>query len=236
MRLIGLKRTGDNAIIQFYGCPLRCQYCTHVKQPKREFEMEEVLEFVSDPKISEIYVGGAEPTLQRKQLIELLQRLKRMNKRVILKTSGYDPDFLVETKGLVKKYVVEIKCPLDDLLCTIQLTNLPEDRAQKYLEALKRSLEVLRGENVRIWIRVVPGYVTKEAVERIGKQIAGIASEVLLYQFLSNPENDAPFAGIEEPSPSESEIIEMARVMLEYVPKVIVRGKGFANEFMAERD
>ncbi|MBC7107455.1 MAG: radical SAM protein [Methanomassiliicoccales archaeon] len=233
MRLIGLKKAGDRAKIEFYGCPLRCPYCTHIKEPKKEFELEAVLEFVSEPKISEIYIGGAEPTIQKKQLIELLQRLKRMNKRVILKTSGYDPDFLIETKGLIKKYVVEIKCPLDDLRCTTELTNLPEDRARKYLEALKRSLEILRGESVRIWIRVVPGYVTKKAIDRIGKQIAGIASEVLLYQFLSNPENDAPFAGITEPTPSESEMIEMARIMLEHVPKVIVQGKGFANEFMA---
>lgn len=233
MRLIGLKKTGDHARIEFYGCPLRCPYCTHVKQPKKEFELEAVLEFVSDPKISEIYIGGAEPTIQKKQLIELLQRLRRMNKRVILKTSGYDPDFLAETKGLIKKYIIEIKCPLDDLRCTTELTNLPEDRARKYLEALTRSLEILRGENVRIWIRVVPGYVTKEAINRIGEQITGIASEVLLYQFLSNPENDAPFADITEPAPSESEMIELARVMLQYIPRVIVQGKGFANEFKA---
>ncbi|MBM4237203.1 MAG: 4Fe-4S cluster-binding domain-containing protein, partial [Euryarchaeota archaeon] len=81
MRLIALRKSGDQARIEFYGCPLRCGYCTHVKQPRQEYDLQRVLEFVADPKIAEVYLGGAEPTLQKRDLKDLLERLKRMGKR-----------------------------------------------------------------------------------------------------------------------------------------------------------
>jgi len=231
MKLIGLKKSGDQAGVEFFGCPLRCAYCTHIKQEKKDHGVMEVLEFLADPAVQEVYIGGAEPTLQKKELLDLLQRLKRMNKRITLKTSGNDPEFLKSTIGIVGKYVIEMKCPLDDAACYSELIGLSSERARKYLDSLDRSLEVLRGQKVRVWIRVIPGFITPERMESIGKQISGRASEVFLYQFLSNPADDAPFRGITEPGPSETEMVVLARQLMRYVPRVIVHGRGFENEF-----
>lgn len=231
MKLIGLKKEGKLVSVQFYGCQLRCPYCTLIKQPKTERETQEVLEFIADPKVEEVYLGGAEPTVQKKALLHLLQRLGRMNKRVTLKTNGMDPGFISQTLGLVNRYVVEIKCPLDNRECNAQLIGLGKEESAKYLASLAKSLEAIRGREVRTWIRVIPGFMDHEKMGRIGKQVSGIATEAYLLQFLSTPENEVPFAMAKEPGPSESEMVALARVLLEHVPNVYVRGKDFRADF-----
>lgn len=193
----------------------------------------DVLEFVADPGVEEVYLGGAEPTLQREALMEILERLQRMGKEAILKTSGYDPEFLRRTKGLVDRYVIEIKCPLEDVECNVTLTGLTEQRTRDYLSRLNESLEVLRGEKIRIWIRIIPGFMDEQKIERIGRMVQGRADEAILYQFLSNPENDAPFQGISEAGPSEAEMVILGRALLRYVPRVRIEGSGFSNLFEA---
>ena len=231
MKLIGLNRSGKLASIEFSGCPLKCEYCTHKVQEKKDYDLMEILEFVANPDVEEIYLGGAEPTIHKAALSEMLDRFKRMKKKVTLKTSGYDPDFIKDTLGLVHKYVIEVKCPIDDVGCNSHLTGLSKERTEKYLDSLRRTLDILKGESVLIWMRVIPGYLTEENIDRVGEQIEGIATEVLLYQFMSDPERDAPFDGIEEPSPDETYMVTLARHLLGYVPKVIIQGQGFRNEF-----
>lgn len=210
---------------------MRCPYCTHIRQPKTEKEIQEVLEFVADPKVEEVYLGGAEPTVQKKALLELLQRLAKMNKMVTLKTNGMDPEFLRQTLTLVDRYVIEIKCPLDDVECSSQLVGLGKEATTKYLAMLAKSLKVVRGREVRIWMRVIPGFMDLEKVARISEQISGVASEAYLIQFLSIPENESPFGRVRGPGPGESEMVALARVLLEHVPNVYVRGKDFSVDF-----
>jgi pyruvate formate lyase activating enzyme len=233
MKLISLAKEDGTVRVQFFGCPLHCGYCTHVGAPRQEYTVQQVLEFIADPKVEEVYLGGAEPTIQKKELGELLQRLHRMNRKITLKTSGSDPSFLKETLGLVDRYVLEMKCALDDVGTCSRLTGMPEARTKRYLSSLRETLSVLRGQNVRVWIRVVPGYITLESMEHIGADIRDTAREVQLYQFLSNTENEAPFDDITEPGPPETEMVEMARRLLAYVPQVTVLGRDFRGEFRA---
>jgi pyruvate-formate lyase-activating enzyme len=192
--------------------------------------VEEVVDFLSDPSVSEVYLGGAEPTVQRKELEELLLRLSQLRKKVFLKTNGADPGFIGRTASLVDMFVIEVKCPLDDLECYSTMSGMSPERTERYLGSLRSTLEQVRGKEVRIWIRVMPGFSTLEAISRIGQQIAGTATEVHLYQFLSSPENDAPFLGIDEPGPGEEEMMALAEEMLKYVPRVMVQGKSFRAE------
>ncbi len=231
MRLIGMSKNGDRAKIDFFGCPLSCDYCTHLDREKIEYDVMDVLEFVADPSVEEVYLGGAEPTLQQEGVLEILNRLQRMEKKAILKTSGYDPDFIEQTIGLVHKYIVEVKCPIDSLKCNSDLAGLSEKRTEIYLKRLEKTIEILKGQKVRVWIRVIPGFIDQEIMETIGEQISGTATEAMLYQFLSNPDNDAPFAGFDKPVPQESEMVSLGRVLVNYVPRVIIQGDGFYNEF-----
>ncbi|HXZ23545.1 MAG TPA: radical SAM protein [Methanomassiliicoccales archaeon] len=233
MKLIGLEKEGRSVNVRFYGCPLHCPYCTHLHQPKIERSLAQVLEVIADPKVEEVYLGGAEPTIQKNELLELLERLHRMNRRVTLKTSGSDPATIKKTLGMVHKYIVEVKCPFDNVRCASDLTGLPEDKARRYQKALRESLEELRGREVRIWVRVIPGYADLEGIETIGRQVEGVAKEALLIQFLAQPENDAKFGEIEAPGPEEAVMVAMARKLLAYVPIVSVRGRDFKSDFHA---
>lgn len=233
MKLIGMEKGGGQARIEFFGCPLRCEYCTHNRHEKKDYEIMEVLEFLADTDVKLVYLGGGEPALQKTVLLELLQRIQKMKKRVILKTSGFYPDLIEDTIGYVHQYVVEIKCPLDDLNCNAELTGLKPEGTKKYLQNLERTLEILKGQNVRIWVRVIPGFFDEDKMDRIGQQVHGVATEAWLLQFLSNPENEAPFRGIEEPGPPESEMVDLGRQLIKYVPHVIIKGEGFASEFKA---
>lgn len=228
-----MEKGGGQARIDFYGCPLRCEYCTHNQQEKKNYDTMEVLEFLADPEVRTVYLGGAEPALQKDVLLELLERIQKMKKKVILKTSGFYPDLIEDTIGYVHQYVVEIKCPLDDLKCNTELTGLKPEVTRKYLQNLGRTLKTLEGQNVRIWIRVIPGFLDEDKMDRIGQQVHGVATEAWLLQFLSNPENEAPFMGINEPGPPESEMVDLGRQLIKYVPHVIIKGDGFVSEFKA---
>ena len=233
--LIDLRKEGRTAAVQFYGCGLRCAYCMHRMQERKEHSVEQVMEFLLDPKVEEVYLGGGEPILQKEELMDLLARIKRMGKRVTLKTNGGDPDLLSRALPFVSRIVLEIKCPLDDVECYAKLTGMDRGCTVRYLAALRQTLEVLRGKEVRIWVRAIPHYTTVDRMGRIGKQMHGVAGEATLVQFLSKPENDVPFEGISSPSPSEGEMVLMARKLLEFVPRVEVLGKDFRLEFCSPK-
>ena len=234
MRIILMSKSGGTARIEFYGCPLRCEYCTHSIKGNRDVDIMEILEFIADPEINQVYLGGAEPFTQSKDLYELLSRIHIMpHKRTILKTSGYFLDRLEKTLGLVHRYMVEIKCPFDDLGCNSALTGLGPEGAKRYAENLRRSLSVLDGRRIHVWIRVIPGFMDEERMRRIGEEITGSAEQALLLQFLSNPENERPFRGIDKEGPEESEMVKLGRVLAMYVPRVIIKGKGFHTEIKA---
>ncbi len=231
MKLIGMEKGGGTARIDFYGCPLKCEYCSHANQENRDYELMEILEFIADPEVDQVYIGGAEPCIQKKDLLELLQRLKRMKKKVILKTSGFYPELIEDTLELVHKYVLEIKCPLDDLECNQILSGLDPRKAEMYVRNLSRTMEILRDQRVRVWIRVIPGFLDEEKMNRIGQKVKGIAEEAWLLQFLSMPENEIPFRDIVTPGPDEAEMVDLARELVKYVPNVLIRGNGFSSEF-----
>lgn len=81
----------------------------------------------------------------------------------------------------------------------------------------------------------IPNYITVDNMRRIGDQVHGVAGEATLVQFLSKPENDAPFEDIRSPSPSEGEMVLMAHKLLEFVPRVEVLGNDFRLEFSSPR-
>jgi len=235
MMLIDLRKEGRTAAVHFYGCGLRCAYCMHRMQERKEHSVEQVMGFLVNPKMEEVYLGGGEPTLQKKELMDLLTRIERMGKRVTLKTNGGDPDLLAHALPFVNRIVLEIKCPLDEVECYAKLTGMDQGCTERYLTALRQTLEVLKGKEVRIWVRAIPNHTTVDRMGRIGEQVHGVAGEATLVQFLSKPENDAPFEDIGSPSPSEGEMVLMARKLLEFVPRVKVLGKDFRLEFSSPK-
>lgn len=226
MRLITMHKGVGEAKLDFYGCPLECKYCAHRMREKKDHTYDQVLKFLSEYETKRVFIGGAEPAMQKRELTMLIKILHKRGKEITLKTAGTDPDFLRDTLGSVHRYILEMKAPLDDLEGTMRLTNLEEDKALAYLENVRKCLEVLKGQKLRAMIRVIPTVLDREKVERMGRQLRGYAEEVQLIQFMSGG-NDIPFEGISRPSPSYEEMEVLGDLMTKHVPLIIVQGDGF---------
>jgi pyruvate formate lyase activating enzyme len=122
VRLISLQKKVGKGTLELSGCPLKCRYCGHTISPRTDSSYEKTLAFLSDGLVNKVYIGGAEPMMQKKEVIDLIKALKRRGKEITLKTTGSDPKSLKETVGFVSRYVVEIKGPLDDMALLQKLT------------------------------------------------------------------------------------------------------------------
>jgi pyruvate formate lyase activating enzyme len=232
VRFITLQKKIGNATLELSGCPLKCRYCGHIVAPRTDSSYEKTLAFLSDNLLTKVYIGGAEPMTQRNEVISLIKTLKQRGKEITLKTTGSDPKSLKETIGFVSRYIIEIKGPLDDFALVQRLTQLNEEEARTYLSALQQSLEVLKGQKIRIFMRIIPGYVTDEGMERLGEQLKGNADQANLVQFMSN-KNDLPFDGISTPSPDVYTMIHYGEILLKYIPWVHVQGNGLDSVLKA---
>ncbi len=225
VRLISLQKKIGNGTLELSGCPLKCHYCGYASMPRTDSSYDKTLLFLSDNLLKKVYIGGAEPMLQKREVIDLIKALKQRGKEITLKTTGSDPKALKETVGFVSRYIMEIKGPLDDVALHQRLTQLNEEEARVYLSALQESLEILKGQSIRIYLRIIPGFVTDESMDRLGKQLQGYADQVNLVQFMSS-KNDIPFEGISTPSPDIYTMTHYGEILLKYVPLVHVQGNG----------
>ncbi|HDM35797.1 MAG TPA: radical SAM protein [Candidatus Syntrophoarchaeum butanivorans] len=231
MRITGIEevrsRDGKKLVrLEFFGCNLRCPYCVHIteKDKAEKMSMNEILERIREifkGERGQVTLGGAEPTIQ-KGIVELVKSLKEDGHRIALKTDGLKPDVIRDVIEDVDRFVIEIKAPLDDIDANAELIGLSRQKAEVYLEKLKKTLELVREKSFRAWIRVIPDYVNDTTIRAIGRDIKG-ADDAMLYQFLSNPTYDREFKGYTEPVPPVEEIRKLARVLLEYVPRVEIR-------------
>ena len=223
MHLIHLTEANGQIRVEFSGCNMKCPYCVHIHQPSTAHSIEEVIDFVKNSSAGKVYLGGAEPTLQ-KDLIQLIEELHGLGKHILLKSNGMKPEVLESALPFVDGFVLEIKAPLDDISGTVELTGMSEERTVKYMDLLRKSLAIAMSKWLRVWIRVIPEYVNTETMPRILSEIEG-ADEVMLYQFLSNPEFDMPFKGHDSPVPEWGELEELAHIVLEKIPRVMLVGE-----------
>ncbi len=224
MKITGISEETGQIRIEVAGCNMRCPYCVHIKQPSEELSVERLLEYAAMSSTEDVYIAGAEPTLQ-KDLIPLIEGLHKTGKRIILKSNGMKPDVLKIALPFVYGFVIEIKAASDDISGIMELTGMSENRSKKYVSLLTDSLSIANNKWLRIWIRVIPEYVNSDTVQRILPDLE-FASEVMLYQFMSNPDFDIPFMGHDSPSPSVEEIEELAEIVLSKVAKVRIVGEG----------
>ncbi|WP_135604926.1 radical SAM protein [Methanococcoides sp. NM1] len=224
MRLIGISDNLGQLRVEFAGCNMRCPYCVHIRQPMKEYSIEDVVDLAKRSESEDVYLGGAEPTLQ-KDLLPLIEGLHAAGKSILLKSNGMKPDVLEKALPFVKGFVIEIKAPLDDIPAIMELTGLSEERSIKYISLLRESLNIAKQKWLRVWIRVIPGFINTGTIARILPDI-GEASEVMLYQFMSNPDFDLPFKGHDKPTPEWDEVRKLGEMLLEKVQKVRIVGDG----------
>ncbi|MCU0860748.1 MAG: radical SAM protein [Methanomassiliicoccales archaeon] len=225
MRLITMYKRVGEAKLELYGCPIGCRFCAHKSREKRDVPLDQVIKFFSEYETKRVFIGGAEPAMQKRELLELMKALRKRGKEITLKTVGTDPAFLKDTLGLVHRYIIEVRAPLDDVEAIRRMTSLDEDAAKAHLADLKNSLEVLKGQKVRSMTRVLPTIIDPERMERMGQQLEGYVEEAQLIQFMSGG-NDVPFEGSDRPSPPLERMEELGEIMLRHVPVVLLQGDG----------
>jgi pyruvate formate lyase activating enzyme len=145
-------------------------------------------------------------------------------KQVLLKSNGMKPDVIEQSLPFVHGIVLEIKAPLDDVDGIMELTGMSRERTVNYIDLLKRSPAIAKQKWLRVWLRVIPEFVNKEAIHRILPDVEG-ADEMMLYQFMSKTDFDRPFLGHVGPTPSWEELEELGKIALEKIQKVILLGE-----------
>lgn len=226
MRLITVNRTKPNASVEFYGCPMQCKYCSHTGAMFKDYDVEKVIQAMSDNGIRSVFLGGAEPALHSKDALELIRMLSARGKEVILKTTGHDPDFIAAAKPKVARFVLEVKAPLDDPELLTRLTAYDLDKAREALENERRTLEIMKGSRMRATLRIIPDRYNEETVEKVAKDLKGYADELQMTQFLSN-QSDVAFAGMTSPGPDQDTMMAYGRAARKHLPRVKVKGNGF---------
>jgi len=216
MKILGVK----DCSIEMAFCHLRCPYCVHIMKDYSEIPAEKVAEKFES--CQSVYIGGAEPTVQKTELMKLLGMLK--GKRVILKTDGMMPDVVEDVSEYVYMFIFEVKADFDDIKAISELTGLKKERAKKYAENLLRSIQIAkdRGKKIRLWVRVIPGYITDKSLKKAFQKI-GKVDEILLYQFLSREDWDREFDRGRKPE--FDYVLRLGEVARRFAEKVIVLGE-----------
>lgn len=104
------------------GCNLNCAWCdtTYAQSGGIEATVDEILERVGDMK--NVCVTGGEPLLQ-KDMPELLNRLVREGKRIVLETNGsMDLSDVPDSPNILIS--MDIKCPSSKMQDKMRITNL----------------------------------------------------------------------------------------------------------------
>ncbi|OPY31768.1 MAG: 7-carboxy-7-deazaguanine synthase [Methanomassiliicoccales archaeon PtaU1.Bin124] len=231
MKVISVTKNMDLANVSLSGCVMKCGYCMHSRQDRKDMTLESIVHEVCGPAVRRVYIGGMEPLVHQKELPVLIHTLKQRGLEITLKTSGHDPAFLLQLLPSIDRLVFEVKAPLDDVKVWTRLSGHDEAWTMRYLEDLKRSLEMAKGKHVRIMTRAIPGFISDEIVERLGAQLAPYAQEALLTQFLGNRMNDYPWNGINDASPPEEEMMRYGEALSRHIPQVRVTGSGFERSF-----
>lgn len=90
----------DASIILTYRCPMRCQMCNIWQNPTDPREEIKASDLVSLPRLKFINVTGGEPFI-RTDIDEIVKELYRHTDRIVISTSGYFEDRVIE---LAKKF------------------------------------------------------------------------------------------------------------------------------------
>jgi len=203
------------------GCNFRCGFCHNpdiIYRRPAQIPEAEFFGFLEERKnlLDAVCVSGGEPTLH-KYLPEFLMKIKKMGFKVKLDTNGTNPAMLqnVIDNKLVDYIAMDIKGPLEDYnkICGVKVDT----------EKIKQSIEqVKRMFDHEFRLTIVPGFIDKENIKKIGEMLKG-SKLIFLQQFVSSVELvDDSLKGKKPYTVQELE--EMKNILKPYFYKVQIRG------------
>lgn len=225
---------GIRLVVFMQGCNFRCLYChnpdTRPTKGGKLMHSEEIIELLKkqEPYFKDkggLTVSGGESLLQRKALLDLFTKAKKLGFNTTLDTNGSilddDTKKLLEVTDLVLLDVKHI-----DPVWHQTVTNASNEPVLQFAKYLQE-------KNIPMWLRyvLVPGYTNqKEFLEKWGKHFSGYKNiqrvEILpfhtygFYKFkelgIENPLEDCPV-------PTKEDIQEALDIFKQYFKSVYVR-------------
>ena len=203
------------------GCNFRCGFCHNpdiVFSKPAAIEEKEFFEFLEDRKnlLDAVCVTGGEPTLH-KYLPQFLMKIKQKGLKVKLDTNGTNPSMLqnIIDNKLADYIAMDIKGPLEDYekICGTKVD------ISKINESI---IQVKRIFDYEFRLTVVPKFITKENIIKIGELLKG-SKRIFLQQFISTADLvDNELKGMQPYTIKELE--EMKKILEPYLYKVYIRG------------
>jgi len=193
------------------GCTFRCPYCHNselVLRPEtiQTMPVDIFLSYLDGRKgwLEAVCFTGGEPLLHE-EVEDLVRVVRERGLLVKLDTNGSFPDRLegLLTAGLLDWVAMDVKAPLERYR---EVT-----RSNVDVESIVRSADILRNSGLRHTFRttVVPGFVGKEDVVKIGEWLNG-AANYLIQQFVPQTTIDPAFLEVKPFSRAELEDIVAA--------------------------
>ncbi len=203
------------------GCDFRCPYCHNFELADGSappvMEEGELLSFLQKRRglLDGVAITGGEPCLRR-DLPDLLRRIRDLGFPVKLDTNGAHPDLLrrLLAEGLVEYVAMDVKNSPDKyaLTCGLQALDLGPIR-----ESVRLLLEGTGAFEFRT--TVVDQFHTPEDFDRIGQWIRG-AERYFLQPFTDR--DTVPFAGLS--APGDEKLRACLAAAARYVPGAALRG------------
>ncbi|HON73376.1 MAG TPA: anaerobic ribonucleoside-triphosphate reductase activating protein, partial [bacterium] len=190
-----------SAVIFTRGCNFRCPYCHNPELIESNggdiIEEDKILSFLDERKgkLDGVVVTGGEPTLQS-EIVEFLERIKRLGFFVKLDTNGSYPERIKELidRKLLDYIAMDIKAPLYKYSRTT-LTSIDTERIVESIHLIMNS-----GIDYEFRTTVVRSLLSRDDFPKIGEMIKS-AKLFVLQEFRPTKTLDPDFlkeAGIEK--------------------------------------
>lgn len=210
-----------SAVIFTRGCNFRCPYCHNpelIESNGGDFiEEDKILSFLDERKgkLDGVVVTGGEPTLQS-EIVEFLERIKRLGFFVKLDTNGSYPERIKELidRKLLDYIAMDIKAPLYKYNRTT-LTSIDTERIVGSIHLIMNS-----GIDYEFRTTVVRSLLSRDDFPKIGEMIKS-AKLFVLQEFRPTKTLDPDF--LKETSYTKRELEEISISLKELVSKVIIR-------------
>ncbi|MDR1303351.1 MAG: anaerobic ribonucleoside-triphosphate reductase activating protein [Puniceicoccales bacterium] len=201
MRIGGVQRFSSidfpghlAAVVFAVGCNLRCPFCHNAELVTGSIDAmaeEDVLEFLAGRRrqLEGVVISGGEPTLQR-DLLNFIEKVRRMGFRVKLDTNGTRPDILEDLmgRGVLDFIAMDVKHRWSRYA---EATGV----AAVAVEAIRRSVDLIIGGAVDYEFRttIIRDFHDARDIVAISQQISG-AKRYVVQEFIPKKTLDASFS------------------------------------------
>jgi pyruvate formate lyase activating enzyme len=171
-----------SAIVWTSGCNFRCPFCYNKKlamDTEELFPEDEILSFLSKRKhlLEAVVISGGEPLLHD-DLVEFIQRVKKLHLLVKIDTNGGFPDKLADLLDhhFVDYVAMDVKAPKKKYH-QLSGSNVDISKIEKSIDIIKTKAPAYEFKTT-----YVPGLLTKEDIVDIGEWLSE-AETYFLQQF-----------------------------------------------------